>query len=56
MSTSHPLQGITVLEIGHTVAAPYAGMILAELAPELGADTDEILREPVADHATPPAA
>ena len=31
MSSTHPLQGITVVEIGHTVAAPYAGMILAEL-------------------------
>jgi len=35
MSTSHPLQGITVLEIGHTVAAPYAGMILAELGADV---------------------
>ena len=26
-----PLHGLTVIEIGHTVAAPYAGMILAEL-------------------------
>ena len=31
MSTPFPLRGITVIEIGHTVAAPYAGMILAEL-------------------------
>jgi len=31
MLSTHPLQGITVVEIGHTVAAPYAGMILAEL-------------------------
>lgn len=35
MSTSHPLEGITVLEIGHTVAAPYAGMILAELGADV---------------------
>jgi crotonobetainyl-CoA:carnitine CoA-transferase CaiB-like acyl-CoA transferase len=35
VSTSQPLQGITVLEIGHTVAAPYAGMILAELGAEV---------------------
>jgi crotonobetainyl-CoA:carnitine CoA-transferase CaiB-like acyl-CoA transferase len=35
VSTSHPLQGITVLEIGHTVAAPYAGMILAELGADV---------------------
>ena len=26
-----PLEGITVLELGHSVAAPYAGMILADL-------------------------
>ncbi|WP_442595250.1 CaiB/BaiF CoA transferase family protein [Parapusillimonas sp. JC17] len=31
MLSTQPLQGITVIEIGHTVAAPYAGMILAEL-------------------------
>jgi crotonobetainyl-CoA:carnitine CoA-transferase CaiB-like acyl-CoA transferase len=31
MNRHLPLEGITVLEIGHTVAAPYAGMILAEL-------------------------
>lgn len=35
MLSSHPLQGITVLEIGHTVAAPYAGMILAELGADV---------------------
>jgi crotonobetainyl-CoA:carnitine CoA-transferase CaiB-like acyl-CoA transferase len=35
VSTSHPLHGITVLEIGHTVAAPYAGMILAELGADV---------------------
>lgn len=31
MSTVAPLKGITVLEIGHSVAGPYAGLILAEL-------------------------
>jgi crotonobetainyl-CoA:carnitine CoA-transferase CaiB-like acyl-CoA transferase len=31
MTTSTPLGGLTVVEIGHTVAAPYAGMVLAEL-------------------------
>ncbi len=31
MSTLFPLSDLTVVEIGHTVAAPYAGMILAEL-------------------------
>ena len=31
MSNSAPLYGLTVLELGHSVAAPYAGLILAEL-------------------------
>lgn len=31
MSSSKPLDGITVVEIGHSVAAPFAGQILAEL-------------------------
>ncbi len=31
MSSIRPLCGITVVEIGHSVAAPYAGMILGEL-------------------------
>ena len=31
MGSSYPLSGITVVEIGHTFAAPYAGMVLAEL-------------------------
>ena len=31
MSSIRPLSGITVIEIGHSVAAPYAGMILGEL-------------------------
>jgi crotonobetainyl-CoA:carnitine CoA-transferase CaiB-like acyl-CoA transferase len=26
-----PLAGITVVELGHSVAAPYAGLILADL-------------------------
>jgi len=30
-----PLQGLTVLEIGHSVAAPYTGMILGELGAEV---------------------
>jgi len=29
--TSAPLRGLTILELGHSVAAPYAGLILAEL-------------------------
>lgn len=31
MTNSAPLRGLTVLELGHSVAAPYAGLILAEL-------------------------
>ena len=31
MSSTRPLSGLTVIEIGHSVAAPYAGMILGEL-------------------------
>ena len=35
MSTVRPLSGLTVIEIGHSVAAPYAGMILGELGAEV---------------------
>ncbi|MFO1282358.1 MAG: CaiB/BaiF CoA-transferase family protein [Burkholderiales bacterium] len=35
MSSANPLKGITVVEVGHTVAAPYAGMILAELGADV---------------------
>ena len=35
MSSSRPLSGLTVIEIGHSVAAPYAGMILGELGAEV---------------------
>src|SRR5438105_2046302 len=31
MSIDKPLSGITVVELGHSVAAPYAGLILADL-------------------------
>jgi crotonobetainyl-CoA:carnitine CoA-transferase CaiB-like acyl-CoA transferase len=31
MPSGKPLSGITVVEIGHSVAAPYAGYILSEL-------------------------
>lgn len=31
MSSRRPLAGLTVLELGHSVAAPYAGLILADL-------------------------
>jgi len=35
MSSPRPLSGVTVIEIGHSVAAPYAGMILGELGAEV---------------------
>jgi len=35
MSSIRPLSGITVIEIGHSVAAPYAGMILGELGADV---------------------
>ena len=35
MSTPQPLRGLTVIEIGHSIAAPYAGMILGELGAEV---------------------
>jgi crotonobetainyl-CoA:carnitine CoA-transferase CaiB-like acyl-CoA transferase len=38
MSSTKPLSGIGVVEIGHSIAAPYAGMILGEL----GADVIKI--------------
>src|SRR5215216_4682401 len=35
MTTARPLSGIAVLEIGHSIAAPFAGMILGELGAEV---------------------
>lgn len=35
MPSAKPLAGMTVVEIGHSVAAPYAGLILAELGAEV---------------------
>jgi crotonobetainyl-CoA:carnitine CoA-transferase CaiB-like acyl-CoA transferase len=35
MSSPRPLSGIVVVEIGHSVAAPYAGMILGELGADV---------------------
>ncbi len=35
MSTPKPLSGLVVVEIGHSIAAPYAGMILGELGAEV---------------------
>jgi crotonobetainyl-CoA:carnitine CoA-transferase CaiB-like acyl-CoA transferase len=35
MSSSKPLEGYCVVEIGHSVAAPYAGLVLAELGADV---------------------
>jgi crotonobetainyl-CoA:carnitine CoA-transferase CaiB-like acyl-CoA transferase len=35
MSSVRPLSGLVVVEIGHSIAAPYAGMILGELGAEV---------------------
>jgi len=35
MASVTPLSGIVVIEIGHSIAAPYAGMILGELGAEV---------------------
>ena len=35
MSSTRPLFGLVVIEIGHSIAAPYAGMILGELGAEV---------------------
>lgn len=35
MPSAQPLAGITVVEIGHSVAAPYAGLILSDLGAEV---------------------
>jgi crotonobetainyl-CoA:carnitine CoA-transferase CaiB-like acyl-CoA transferase len=35
MSSSSPLSGLVVIEIGQSIAAPYAGMILGELGAEV---------------------
>lgn len=35
MSSPRPLAGLVVIEIGHSIAAPYAGMILGELGAEV---------------------
>ena len=35
MPSSKPLRGYCVVEVGNSVAGPYAGMILAELGADL---------------------
>ena len=47
MSSTKPLAGLKVLEIGHAIAAPYAGMVLAEL----GADVIKLENPGAGDYA-----
>ena len=47
MADGLPLSGYTVIELGHSVAAPYAGLILAEL----GAEVIKVERPDVGDDA-----
>ena len=47
MLSSRPLEGITVVEFGHSVAAPYAGLILGEL----GADVIKVENADGGDYA-----
>lgn len=43
---TRPLDGITILEIGHQLAGPFCGMLLGDL----GADVIKIERPPAGDH------
>ena len=47
MISAAPLSGIVVIEIGHSVAAPYAGLVLGQL----GAEVIKIERPGSGDHA-----
>ncbi|MEJ2410965.1 MAG: CoA transferase [Novosphingobium sp.] len=47
MLSTRPLEGITVVEFGHSVAAPYAGLILGEL----GADVIKVENADGGDYA-----
>jgi crotonobetainyl-CoA:carnitine CoA-transferase CaiB-like acyl-CoA transferase len=47
MTSPRPLAGITVLEVGHSIAAPFAGMILGEL----GADVVKLENPKTGDYA-----
>lgn len=47
MQKQLPLDGLTVVEMGHSVAAPYAGLLLAEL----GADVIKLERPGIGDDA-----
>ncbi len=47
MSSTKPLSNLTVVEIGHSIAAPFAGLILSEL----GADVLKVENPKGGDHA-----
>ena len=47
MTTARPLEGMKVLEIGHSIAAPYAAMILGEI----GADVIKLENPKAGDYA-----
>ena len=60
MTSSAPLRGTVVVEIGHSVAAPYAGLVLAQLGAEVikvehpdGGDPARQWGEPLEDGASP---
>lgn len=47
MTSSAPLEGIVVIEIGHSVAAPFAGLVLGQL----GAEVIKVEHPGTGDHA-----
>ena len=60
MSSRLPLEGIVVVEIGHSVSAPYAGLVLGQLGAEVykietpwGGDHARNWGPPREDNATP---
>jgi crotonobetainyl-CoA:carnitine CoA-transferase CaiB-like acyl-CoA transferase len=60
MASKQPLDGYTVIELGHSVAAPYAGLVLAELGATVikienpkGGDTARGWGPPFADGSGP---
>ena len=46
MATAKPLAGLVAVEIGHSIAAPFAGLILSDL----GAEIIKV-ESPAGDHA-----
>ena len=60
MSSRLPLEGIVVVEIGHSVSAPYAGLVLGQLGAEVykietpwGGDHARSWGQPLEDNSTP---